>query len=211
MEYLDIKYWSDPTVFFYFNEDEREELKDLLREYDKNKVKKFISLVESDISFALQCSRERLPPDQKFKIEDMIKISKKLLAFIVDVSNGKEVIPPPRKTDLFTEKLLDDPWWRIIIASQVNAKKIKRPLQNFLTCLEEAYKLESRSKGRPNADKFNLAYQIARRFKTHLGQPRPYSGPYKDVIIFCFRILGYKEGSDISRAIRQALKKLSHP
>lgn len=206
--FIEVKYCSDPVRFIYFSQGTRDRFLKTLKNYDRKKVQKFISLVESDLSFAYQLLNEKQNIYLKFDLEKWIKYSEELLKIFKEISGNKKIIPPPRKCNIFSDNFLNDPWWQIIIHLKINADKMIEPLQDFIKNLKEAYKLETLSKGRPFADKFNLAYQIARRFQKYIEQPRQYSGPFSEIIDHCFNILGFK-GSDRSRAIRQALKKLS--
>jgi hypothetical protein len=90
-----------------------------------------------------------------------------------------------------------------------NAEAACQPVQKLIEDLRSAIEIEKLKRGaRQGADELNLAFVIAKEFEKHIGAPRPCSGPFPDIIDYCFEIMGIK-GKDRTRAIRQALKKLS--
>jgi len=203
---------------YSFSKIEREHLTFLLQNHDKNTIEFFIDQLERDFSlmhYTVFEWNQGTKADQVKKLLNMISKLDLALKDVYDISSGRFFPLPFRKCITQDDAMENnDPEenrrLKINEEARSKAETIREPLQRLVEVLMSAIEIEKLKKGmRRRADELNLAFVIAKEFITYIGVPRPHTGPFISVVDYCFEIIENKQG-DHTRAIRQALKKLSY-
>jgi hypothetical protein len=84
--------------------------------------------------------------------------------------------------------------------------KLRSPLQNLATVLEQLLKEEKKTRGRHTADENGLITRLAVLYDQLIDRPHPYKGPFPKIVDL---ILEDAEGKSQIKGIRQALKSLN--
>lgn len=200
-----------------FTQTERDHLTNILQGHEKNNIEVFIDQLERDFSLMYYCvfeSNQGSKADQVIKLRDII--SKLELAFkhIDKISSGQfEVLRFWKcvcQDDLMEKKYSDlNPRSKISIRPRSNAEAARQPLQKLIEDLKAAIEITKLRRGaRQRADELDLAFVIAKEFGKFIEVPHPHAGPFAPIVEYCYEIITNKKG-DRTRAIRQALKKLS--
>lgn len=206
---------------YFLSHEERDHLiNTILKNYKEEKVREFIDRVEMHLSMCLRIFHYFNPKshaDQIQKLDDMIKTLEAASDRCLQILAGRVIPIPPRQCNFLVgwrlEERIDARNSRgaINFAARRNARAANEALQGLIENLRSARQIEKAKQGRPKADELDLAFAIAEDFKKFVGAPRPHTGPFQEVCEYCFDILENKigTGNDRTRAIRQALKKLS--
>jgi transposase-like protein len=202
------------TSCFFFTDEERDHIFTILKKhnesYDKAKIEEFLDYTRAHIDIVRDIRRQ---PKSARHVEDLKNILKQFqktrqyLIKILGAPNNFRVLRP-RQCDYLIQWVKDPKQGDLIDETRRNAQgaldNIEKLLQN-ITYAIEIQKTNAQG-GRPKADEFRFALLITRLFKRYIGIPRPHSGPFREVIEFCFEAAKIP-GNDRSHAISQALKE----
>jgi len=199
---------------YRFTQEERKNLHQILKDYDEVEVQKFIECIEISLGIVLRIREYPVKnnADQVSKLYDMEKHFALVAEDLSEIESGPfpfRILPLRRWTfpdDLFGE---DSHREEINRRAEHEAEVVLESIQKIRECLTLALQMEKRKKGdRCRADQLGIALQIAIWFDSLIGIPTRSKGPFPQIVIFCFKVLGIK-GGDRRRAIDAALKKLA--
>lgn len=199
----------------------RSDFKDILKNYNKEKIKSFINHIESDIGNVVG-TRRKLGNWQHTRaqnLKDIIELLERANKYLLKIYSGRLEVPlQPKHSYAFKFENPNDPlsgdlYQLVGDTCKFNSKITFNLLQNLIRNLKSAVAIERKNRGRPRSDEDDLAFQIAKWFQGLIGTPHPFSGPFPEIVERCFEIAGIKGGreGDRTRTIRQALKRLSSP
>ncbi len=200
--------------FYYLSTEERTELQETLKSYEKPKVELFIRSVEFYLTAARQIIDHLNLKSRSKERNELIALRRRLEVSyedILGICSGRFKILPPYQCDLFYYEGKEPKTPRESIRRNIiiEAVFIRQHIEEIIRDLRLALDIERPSRrGRFQADEFRLATQIARAFNRFIGMPRPHSGPFTEICEYCFDIVGIR-GDDRTRAIRQALRNIS--
>jgi hypothetical protein len=204
-----------------FTEETRGEFKKIFKKcdegYDEEKVESFINRIESDIGNLVKVKRD-LGDRKHFHVqneEDIIEALERANEYLLKICSGRfKVLSQPKHSYVYKFETPDDPL-AVDLCEEVKdrcnfkSETVLRLQQDLVQDLKSAVSIERRKRGRLNADTDDLAFQIARWFREFMGSPRPYTGPYPEIVRKCFEICGFNYENNRSRAIGHALRRLA--
>jgi hypothetical protein len=164
--------------------------------------------------YQLDCGGSRSRDLQRKRIKNRLKTLERANKYITEIaSNSFRVIPLRKYSDLIEwVKNPDHPEGRIERETGRCAREImwqtEEPLQNLIKNLRLAVERKYK-RGDKGADKWEIAFQIAKSFQRLIGVPRKQAGPYPRLVRKAFEILNIKGDIDRRRAIESALNKLN--
>jgi hypothetical protein len=202
------------THFYCFSPEERTHIQEILKKYKKPKVEAFVRSVELYMNFSQQILDDLNFKNRADHRDKLFAIKRRFEATykdILQIRSGRFRILPPHQCDFVNYNCKDtgNPQEKIRREVSFNSTLIGEHLPEIIKNLTLAVEIEKVKRGgRRKADEFLLASQIAKSFKKYIGIPRPFAGPFGEIVQYCFGVIGIK-GEDRTRAIRQAIKKLS--
>jgi len=204
------------SYHYCFTKTEREHLTNLLQGHDNNATEIFIDQLERDFSlmyYRVLEQNQGSTSDQAIKVRDIIFKLELALKYINKISSG-QFLPMPRKCvsqdDLIGKKDSGENRHSKTNPGPISsAETARQPLQKVIEDLKSVIEIIKLRSGRPAADELELALTIGKEFEKYIGVPRPHAGPFGSIVEYCYEIITTKKG-DRTRAIRQAIKTLSH-
>jgi len=198
---------------YYFSPEEQTYFHETLKGCEEQKVKAFMREIEIYLDYTqrildhLNSKNRAAHRDKLFRLKTHYQAVYKN---VLEIRSGRFQILPPRQCDPSEWNFQDTKNTKVKVRREIAfaAAILSTPeyLQKIMENLETALEIEKVKRGGGRkADEFGLALQIAKSFKRNIGIPRPWSGPFPNIIIYCFDIIGIK-GNDRTRAIRQAIK-----
>lgn len=203
---------------YYFSPEEQSHLRKILKEYEEPKIEAFMRSIEIYVDYTRRILDHLNLCDRTAHRDKLFKIRKHLEAAhkdIINIASGRFQVLPARQCnpEHWDCQDIENPRvkTRREIAFATAILATPEYLQKIIENLIFALGIEKGKRGGHNADQFLLAFQIGKTFERYIGRAHSYSGPFPEICEYCFEIVGIKGGkeNDRTRAIRQALKKLS--
>jgi hypothetical protein len=198
------------STSLFFTQEERNQFFGTLKGHDKAKIEEFLDRIRAYIKIVRDIRHQQTPASHVEDLKDIMRQFKKqrktLLKILCAPNNFRVLLP--RRCDYLVEWIKNPKITDLINETRRNAEMAleynERLLQNLTSALE--MQKPNAKGGRPKADEIRFALNIARLFKRYIEIPRPHSGPFREIIKFCFKAAGIP-GDDRSDAISQALKE----